>query len=90
MKSYSRVRFLSLLLLGLLLASSVPTAWADSEGGPLRFKVRVGTGIKGLVSGRLLVFLGPMQSASEEMTPGFGANTQKIWIAARDVTNAGL
>ena len=89
MKSRSLVRFLALFLLGLLLAGSAQTALADSEGGPLRFKVRVGSGVKGLVSGRLLVFFGPLQSASEEMTPGFGADTQKVWIAARDVMNAG-
>jgi len=75
-------------LLLCLLAGGARTAFADSEGGPLRFTIRVGAGIKGPVSGRLLVFFGPLQSASEEMTPGFGADTDKIWIAAREVSNA--
>jgi hypothetical protein len=70
-----------------LLATSVRFAAADSEGGPLRFTVRVGAGIKAPVSGRLLVFFGPLQSASEEMTPGFGADAEKTWIAAREVSN---
>jgi S-formylglutathione hydrolase FrmB len=76
-------------LLGVLLTASAQVAAADSEGGPLRFKVRVGAGINAPISGRLLVFFGPLQPASEEMTPGFGADTQKIWIAAREITNAG-
>jgi len=82
MKTRSAFRF----LLVCLLATSAHTAYADGEGGPLRFTVRVGAGIKGSVSGRLLVFFGPLQSASEEMTPGFGADADKIWIAAREVT----
>jgi len=85
MKTRLAFRFLQICLLGCLLAA---TAYADGEGGPLRFTVRVGAGIKGPVSGRLLVFFGPLQSASEEMTPGFGADTDKIWIAAREVSNA--
>lgn len=70
-----------------LLAASVSIAAADSEGGPLRFSIRVGAGTKAPVSGRLLVFFGPLQSASDEITPGFGADTDKIWIAAREVSN---
>lgn len=62
-------------------------ASADSEGGPLRFTVRVGNGIKTPVSGRLLIFMGPLQSTSDEITPGFGADAEKIWIAAREVSN---
>src|SRR5258708_19449032 len=85
MKTRLAFRFLHTCLLGCLLAA---TAYADGEGGPLRFPVRLGAGIKGTVSGRLLVFFGPLQSASEEMTPGFGADTDKIWIAAREVSNA--
>ncbi len=89
MRSRPILRFLPICLLLLLLAGSTQFAAADAEGGPLRFKVRVGAGIKGPISGRLLIFFGPLQSASEEMTPGFGADTQKTWIAAREVTNAG-
>ena len=74
------------LLLLILLTVSIQIARADSEGGPLRFSVRVGAGEKTPVSGRLLIFFGPLQSASEEMTPGFGVETEKIWIAAREVT----
>lgn len=70
-----------------LLTVSARLAVADSEGGPLRFTVRVGAGAKAPVSGRLLVFFGPLQSASEEMTPGFGADAEKVWIAAREVSN---
>ncbi len=70
-----------------LLTVAVQIALADSEGGPLRFSVRVGAGGKAPVSGRLLVFFGPLQSASEEMAPGFGVDTEKIWIAAREVTD---
>jgi len=88
MKTRLAFRFLHTCLLGCLLAVTARTAYADGEGGPLRFSVRVGAGIKGTVSGRLLVFFGPLQSASEEMTPGFGADTDKIWIAAREVSNA--
>jgi len=62
MKTRLAFRFLHTCLLGCLLAA---TAYADGEGGPLRFTVRVGAGIKGPVSGRLLVFFGPLQSASE-------------------------
>jgi hypothetical protein len=87
MKTRAAFRFLLFSLLLGLLAASAPTAHADGEGGPLRFTIRVGAGIKGPVSGRLLVFFGPLQSASDEMTPGFGADTAKIWIAAREITN---
>jgi hypothetical protein len=87
MKTRRPFRFLVLFLL-CLLAGSPRSAHADGEGGPLRFTIRVGAGVKGSVSGRLLVFFGPLQSASEEMTPGFGADTEKIWIAAREVSNA--
>ena len=62
-------------------------AAADSEGGPLRFTVRLGAAIKAPVSGRLLIFLGPLQSTSDEITPGFGADAEKVWIAAREVFN---
>ena len=82
-----KFRRLHIFALVLLLAASIRFAVADSEGGPLRFSVRVGAGIKGPVSGRLLVFFGPLQAASEEMTPGFGADTDKIWIAAKEVSN---
>jgi hypothetical protein len=88
MKTRLVFRFLHTCLLGCLLAATTRAAYADGEGGPLRFTVRVGAGIKGPVSGRLLVFFGPLLSASEEMTPGFGADTDKIWIAAREVSNA--
>lgn len=79
-------RLFRFLLLGVL-AACASAARADGEGGPLRFTIRVGAGIKGSVSGRLLVFLGPLESASDEMTPSFGADTEKIWIAAREVSN---
>jgi S-formylglutathione hydrolase FrmB len=72
---------ITLLTLGARIAS------ADSEGGPLRFSVRVGAGEKAPVSGRLLVFFGPLQPASDEMTPGFGVDAEKIWIAAREVSD---
>ena len=72
-----------------LFATCVPAARADGEGGPLRFTVRLGSGIKGPVSGRLIVFLGPLESASEEMVPGFGAGWDKVWIAAREVSGVG-
>jgi len=49
------------LLLVALLAAGAQFALADSEGGPLRFSVRVGAGEKAPVSGRLLVFFGPLQ-----------------------------
>src|SRR5258706_12023663 len=75
------------LLLLCLLAGSAQVAAADSEGGPLRFTVRVGASIKAPVSGRLLVFLGPLQSASEEISPAFGAGWDKVWIAAREASN---
>ena len=84
---YMKLRKLHLLVLVCLLTLGARFAAADNEGGPLRFSVRIGAGIKGPVSGRLLVFFGPLQSASEEMTPGFGADVEKIWIAAREVSN---
>ena len=71
-----------------IVTAGVGIARADSEGGPLRFSVRIAAGAKSPVSGRLLVFFGPLQSASDEMTPGFGADTEKIWIAAHEVSNA--
>ena len=81
-------RMLPALLVGLMMVSS-RLALADSEGGPLRFSVRVGASTKVPVSGRLLVFFGPLQSSADEMTPGFGTDTEKVWIAAREVSNVG-
>jgi S-formylglutathione hydrolase FrmB len=91
MKDFKTMKSRQILRVALicLLAASAHLAVADSEGGPLRFTVRVGAGIKGPIAGRLLIFFAPLQSTSEEITPGFGADAEKVWIAAREVTNAG-
>ena len=83
-----KLRRLQLLVVICLVAATATFAMAEGEGGPFRFSVRIGSGIKGPVSGRLLVFFGPLQAASDEMAPGFGADAEKTWIAAREVSNA--
>jgi S-formylglutathione hydrolase FrmB len=84
MRSYRR---LGLGLGLLLLLVSVGSLAQDTEQ-PLRFHIKLGRTVASqAVSGRLLVFMAPFEPPRDELSPDFGANAHRTWVAASEIHN---